>query len=84
MNVTIKTVSNGLILTHKIEDETAQEVFEYSDNEVDKFAEFLYRLSDLIGPSTGRHDAKRIYIKVAPGDKYLDTLTESEQEAVIE
>lgn len=48
---------------------------EYSDdegNEVERFADFLRYLSDHYGPTTSRYSPKRIYIRVAPGDKHED------------
>jgi hypothetical protein len=45
---------------------------ERHDDEVECFADFLRSLNDELGPSTSRYSSKRVYVKVAPGDKYGD------------
>ena len=40
------------------------------DDEIECFADFLRVLDEEFGPSTSRYSAKRIFIRVEPGDKH--------------
>ena len=78
MKVTIETAVNGwLIRTQSDFSEDMPELYVYSHSdsthhtdEVKAFAEVLWRINDLIGPTTSRHSVARIYVEVKPGDKY--------------
>lgn len=70
---------NGWIIEYQ-EDESEpvkRQVFSYADSfddeeEVKAFAQLLWSLNDLIGPSTSRYSKARVYIEVKPGDKHED------------
>lgn len=71
----IRRAQNGYIL--KVRDKESgpakcREIVyqERHDDEIECFADFLQYLNEEYGPSTNRYSAKRIYINVAPGDKY--------------
>jgi hypothetical protein len=74
MKFEIRRVQNGAVL--RVEpncpDAEPEEVVyqETETDEIEAFAEFLRYLVDHYGPSTSRYSAKRIYIRVEPGDKY--------------
>lgn len=72
MEYHVARAQNGLIVT-VIDKELGEEnQLVYQENhadEVDAFADFLRELLDHYGPQTSRYSDKRIYIKVAPGDK---------------
>lgn len=77
MNFNLRRAKNGLILkiTDFVDDEKEEVVFQEKYNEEDDvecFADFLRVLNEYYGPSTGRYSPKRIYIRVAPGDKHED------------
>ena len=78
MKITIEMAANGwLIRTQPDHPEDRSETYVYSEDsdwddiaEVKAFAEVLWRINDLIGPTTSRHSVARIYVEVKPGDKY--------------
>jgi hypothetical protein len=83
--VTIEKVDNGYIVEHdtgfeedsvtKIVCQEKEEDFNSEESgEVDAFADLLWTLNEMIGPSTSRYAKKRIYIEIKPGDKYEDTI----------
>ena len=86
MKVTIEMAANGwLIRTQSDFPEDMPETFVYSHadsfddtDEVKAFAQVLWRVNDLIGPSTSRHSKARIYVEVKPGDKHDDFQEEDE------
>ncbi len=79
MKFDLRKVKNGLIIkswydseeTEGPEELVHQERYE-DDDEVEAFADFLSTINDHYGPSTSRYSPKRIYIRVAPGDKHED------------
>ena len=84
MKVTIETARNGWLIRREPDelDETT-EVFVYGFSndgddvdEVKSFASFLWRITELLGPTTSRYSEARIYIEVKPGDKYIDGIDE--------
>lgn len=86
MKVTIEMAANGwLIRTQSDFPEDMPETFVYSHvddfddtDEVKAFAKVLWRVNDLIGPTTSRHSKARIYVEVKPGDKHDDFKFEDE------
>lgn len=71
MKFEIRNVKNGAVLTVEEDGETEEVVYQgQGDNEVEAFADFLRFLETHYGPATSRYSPQRIYIKVAPGDKY--------------
>jgi hypothetical protein len=78
MKVTIETASNGWLIRTEpsfTDDMPELHVFSHSDSadteeEVKAFAKVLWRVNDLIGPTTGRNSKARIYVEVKPGDKH--------------
>ena len=78
MKITIEMAANGwLIRTQPDHPEDRSETYVYSHadsfndtDEVKAFAEVLWRINDLIGPTTSRHSVARIYVEVKPGDNY--------------
>ena len=80
MKVTIEIAANGwLIRTQPDFSQDKTETFVYSHvddfddtDEVKAFAHVLWRVNDLIGPTTSRHSKARIYVEVKPGDKHED------------
>lgn len=80
MKLTIETAANGWLIRKEpdeIDERSEVYVFSYNDSpegvdEVKSFSHFLWQLNDLIGPSTSRYSAARIYVQVKPGDKHED------------
>jgi len=80
MKITIEMAANGwLIRTQSDFPEDMPETFVYSHadsfddtDEVKAFAQVLWRVNDLIGPTTSRYSKARIYVEVKPGDKHED------------
>ncbi len=76
MKFEIRAVKNGHVL--KIEHDHADDAAEVlvhqenHDDEVECFADFLREINENYGPTTSRYSAKRIFIRVEPGDKYED------------
>lgn len=68
--VIIRFVSGGAIV---VDGEGQETIFGYDGDrisEVEGFAGLLRFLSEEYGPSTSRYSPERIYISVAPGDKF--------------
>jgi hypothetical protein len=63
--ITIRHAANGFIVEH--DEEMHPSV--YGDT-VEDMQEMLYDILTFVGHTGSRHDAKRIYIRVEPGDKY--------------
>jgi len=82
--VRIRPVLNGWILEIKVDkDQTDRYVFSYDEvpgeeQEVKAFAGLLRTLNNLVGPSTSRYSAHRVYVDVQPGDKY-SVISQSEE-----
>ena len=80
MKITIEMAANGWLITTDTgfkEDRPDLYVYSRADSfddtdEVKAFAQVLWRVNDLIGPSTGRYSKARIYVEVKPGDKHED------------
>lgn len=76
MVMVIRKVDNGYVAEYRDEDsnESTTSVFETEygseEAEVEAFQRFLYHIDEMLGPSTSRYSAKRIYIRVEPGDKH--------------
>ena len=78
MKITIEMAANGWLIRTQSdfpEDMPETLVYSYADSfndtdEVKAFAEVLWRINDLIGPTTSRHSKARVYVEVKPGDKY--------------
>lgn len=75
MKLIIETISNGWLVYEKDgRNKVNLTAFTYNDmdeeaNKVGHFADVLYYLNDILGPTTSRYDKARIYVKVEPGDK---------------
>lgn len=79
MKFDVRRVKNGLILEVKGESSEVEEEIVFQENyddEVEGFANFLRYLNEEYGPSTNRYSPKRIYIRVEPGDKFMDGKSE--------
>lgn len=76
MSLIIKMASNGWILEDHSDTEMVRvEVFEGGDREeedVQAMQRLLFTINDLVGPSTSRYSAHRIYVRIEPGDKFED------------
>jgi hypothetical protein len=81
MKVEIRRALNGVILRVDHGDEEPAEEIVYQEQEggeIAAFAEFLDLLLTHYGPQSSRYSAKRISIRIAPGDKYEDPALEPE------
>lgn len=70
MDFKLKVAKNGIVLT---DENGSKLVFQEAENcdEFDLWAEFLNELTDNYGPADqGRYSEKRVYIIVAPGDRW--------------
>lgn len=77
----LRRAKNGYIMEKRdIIDGAKTEIEELvgtdGEDEVETFKSFLWDIIDNYGPSTSRYDAKRVYVRVEPGDK---TDADSEQ-----
>lgn len=80
MKIIIETALNGWLIRTEpsfTDDMAELHVYSHSDSantedEVKAFAGVLWRVNDLIGPTTGRNSKARVYIEVKPGDKHED------------
>lgn len=80
MKITIEMAANGWLITTDTgfaEDRPDLYVYSHVDDfddtdEVKAFAQVLWRVNDLIGPTTSRYSKARIYVEVKPGDKHED------------
>ena len=68
MKAKVEIARNGIIL--KSDDDTIVYQSGYDEDEYERWQEFLVTLTDLYGPPDSRYNPKRIYIIVAPGDKW--------------
>ena len=83
----IRRVKNGCVLKVKnsSEESVEREEIVYQekyDDDIECFADFLCYLNDEYGPATSRYSEKRIYISVAPGDKFEDARSGPEEGVV--
>ena len=70
--LTIRCVSNGAVLTIENGD-THSEVYAYSDDDLNGWVDFLYRIQELIGPPEKPWDKEgAVEIRVVPGHEYED------------
>jgi hypothetical protein len=73
----IKEADNGWIVeTIESNDSVREYVFQFDDcqgvgakTDVEAFREVLWKINELLGPSTSRYSEQRIYIKIDKGDK---------------
>jgi hypothetical protein len=81
MKITIEKVLNGYIIKQLVEDldddsmsalKEAITVVEDQPSDADTMKTLLDNVIDLFGESGSRHDAKRVYAVVLPGDKHPD------------
>lgn len=76
MQATIKHAANGFIVSYLCEEsgEYVEHVFEYeADEQIPAtFKNAVSLLQDILAVTGSRHDAKRYYGIVAPGDKHSD------------
>jgi len=80
MKLTIETATNGWLIRTKPDfpdDRPELYAFSFVDSaddteEVKAFAQVLWHLNSLIGPTTSRYSKARIYVEVKPGDKHDD------------
>lgn len=85
MRLILETAINGWLIREQpdeIDERSEVYVFSFTDslNDVDEvkaFAQVLWRLNDLIGPTTSRYSPARIYVEVKPGDKHEDYTDET-------
>lgn len=72
--VRITTVANGLSLTIERPDQPPHTVVyqncDEEEDEVERFADFLYFLTDEFGPMSSRYSRRRIQTRIVSGDKY--------------
>jgi hypothetical protein len=74
MNLNISTVANGVKITIEDEEYVIQEI---EDNEIEAWRSALAAIYEQFGPPQSRHDKKRLYFTIAPGDKnddFVDTI----------
>lgn len=69
MKITIDTAPNGYVLS--VDGEYVQ-IISDEKGEVQAGADLLRDLTEHLGLAGSRHDEKRIYVTVAPGDKHDD------------
>lgn len=77
--IEFKQAKNGLIMTITHSDGSAERIV-YNDSsmryddveseEIARFRDFLWFITDTYGPTTNRYSKERIYIEIRPGDKY--------------
>jgi len=73
--ITITTAANGWVVKESDGDFERVYCFSYDSvagGDVEAFSGLLWHLTDTLGMSGSRYDAKRIYISVKPGDKHKD------------
>lgn len=80
MKYETERAKNGWVLIAKEEDGDSYIVGQEAEDEVESFAFFLRDINENLGPSTGRHDRKRIQVITIPGDKFSGKLTQEEIE----
>jgi hypothetical protein len=72
--IRIQYAENGWLLTHSEDGESDKlHVFSHYDDEqteAEAFRDLLATVNGLLGPSSSRYSAHRIYIRVEPGDKH--------------
>lgn len=78
MKLRIESVGNGYILHVSYDENGIKEKFVYEDAELENYhalhalQKMLNDIVNLLGMSGSRHDKQRIYVKLEPGDKYID------------
>lgn len=85
----LEVVQNGWLLTDESDPEMVQKyVFQEKENgylyekgSAEAFAELLWRIKDLVGPTDSRYSAHRVYITIKAGDKHEDYKDEEDDEA---
>ena len=82
MKLEIEVVGNGYIVTKLDEESKEVTVFESKhDSDVESVRDLLGHIESEIGHSSSRHDDKRIYVIIAPGDKH-EKFTEAHSEVI--
>ena len=77
MRVTIEMISNGWIVEYEQDYghglNPVQVGFASEDGpSASDFADLLWCIKDLIGPSDSRYDGERVTIRLEPGDKWIN------------
>ena len=71
--ITIEQADNGWLMRAR-DDEGLEFVlvsqWDEFDDRVDAWAEMLWMVDEVIGPTTSRYDEKRLKITIEPGDKF--------------
>ena len=77
--IKIETVENGWLITDETDPDGPRRLVVECENPftanptketMDAFCGLLWRVNDLIGPSTSRYSPHRIKISLEPGDKH--------------
>lgn len=87
----LEVVQNGWLLTDESDPEMIQKyVFQekengylYEKNSAEAFAELLWQIKNLIGPTDSRYSAHRVYIEIKPGDKHADYKDDEDDSVVV-
>lgn len=77
--IKIEIVENGWLITDESDPDGPRKLVVQRDDDVainpsqqtmEAFVELLWRVNDLIGPTTSRYSPHRLKISLEPGDKY--------------
>ena len=77
--IKIEIVENGWLITDETDPDGPRKLVFQRDDDVainpsqqtmEAFVELLWRVTDLIGPTTSRYSPHRLKISLEPGDKY--------------
>jgi len=77
--IKIEIVENGWLITDETDPDGPRKLVFQRDDAVainpsqetmEAFVELLWRVNDLIGPTTSRYSPHRLKISLEPGDKY--------------
>jgi hypothetical protein len=82
--ITIQRAYNGWFIIDKDDEEERIWVFHEGDDEkttAEAFADVLWRVKALIGPSDSRYSAHRVTIGIEPGDKHSSHPDNQDDEA---
>jgi hypothetical protein len=76
MKIEITTAENGWIIKEQLEEgehRSGLHVFWHDDSDklqAEAFADLLWKIKDLLGPSESRYSQHRVMIEIEAGDKY--------------
>lgn len=76
MKITIMSAENGWILQEHLEEGEVRSGFsvfghdETDEGQAKTFADLLWKLKEIMGPSESRYSAHRVMIRIEPGDKH--------------